>query len=166
MSGLVEEVADADCSRGLAGEVHRQGWSGTPEAAHNRIQFLAAILQVHAGHAEVSKVGRGCRDKQRPIRLVPEAMLGIVVRWRRSERRGSVHHGSRYVSQEFLSRQRASDTTHDQEKGKNSDVSAAHRIRQTEAALSLGQSAHRETKITSRCNCFDLNVCGWNLGNQ
>ena len=34
VAGLVKEVADADCSGGLAGEVHREGRSGTPEAAH------------------------------------------------------------------------------------------------------------------------------------
>jgi len=50
MTGLVEEVAETDDSRGFSDKVRCQACRGPSEDANQRIQFLSSALQVGASH--------------------------------------------------------------------------------------------------------------------
>lgn len=63
MTGLVKEITEADVSRRLTDEIQSQGGGGSAEDTDDRIEFLAAVLEVCAGDSEIGEVGRGCGDK-------------------------------------------------------------------------------------------------------
>ena len=80
MPGFVEQVIDADQAAGFEREVTCQSGSAAAEHARDGIQFLAAIREVGAGHAEVGN-GQSARDgKQDSVLTVPETMLANWLR--------------------------------------------------------------------------------------
>jgi hypothetical protein len=77
MPGLVEEVAEADYSGGLSGEVHGQACAGASEGTDDWIQFPATALQIRAGDCEIRGIASGSCYEQNLIWLVPEFMRGL-----------------------------------------------------------------------------------------
>jgi hypothetical protein len=72
MTGLMEEVAEADHTRGFAGKIHRQSSRAATENSSHRVQFSAAVLQVGASHGEIGNAGRRHGREKDSILRVPE----------------------------------------------------------------------------------------------
>src|SRR5579863_508602 len=75
VAGSVEEIAHTDDRYRLAGKVQSQSRSRAPEDANDRIQFLAAALQISAGHGKIGAIQSRRRKKKCPIFLIPEFVL-------------------------------------------------------------------------------------------
>ena len=56
---FVEEVAETDHTCSFSDEVHGEAWGRAAEDANHGIEFLAATLQIGAGHCEVGGIQRG-----------------------------------------------------------------------------------------------------------
>jgi hypothetical protein len=97
MAGLVEEIAEADDSRGFPDKVRRQARRGAAEQANHRIEFLSPALQIGASYREVSAIQSGSGDEQNAILPIPELVLDAHVRRRDEDWRGSLHKRGRRV---------------------------------------------------------------------
>lgn len=69
---LVEEIAQTDDPGSLAREVQSQRRSRAPKDANDRIQLLAATLQISAGHGKIGAIQSRRREEECPIFLIPE----------------------------------------------------------------------------------------------
>ena len=67
VTGLVEEIADGDDSRGFSDEVHGQARPWSVQRCEPAVQFLSSALQIGAGHREVGASQRGSRGEQYAI---------------------------------------------------------------------------------------------------
>ncbi len=97
MAGLVEEIAEADDSRGFPDKVRRQPRRGAAEQPNHGIQFLSPALQVGASYREVSAIQSGGDDEQNAILPIPELVLDARVRRRDEDWRGSLDKRGRRV---------------------------------------------------------------------
>src|ERR1700758_3516461 len=71
----MEEIVDTEGSSSLADKVQSQSRRRAPEDANDRIQFLAATLQIGAGHGEIGAIQSGRREEECSIFRIPELVL-------------------------------------------------------------------------------------------
>ena len=75
VTGSVEEVAHSDDRNSLAGKVQCQSRGRATEDANDRVEFLATILQIGAGHGEIGAIQSRRSEEECPIFPIPEFVL-------------------------------------------------------------------------------------------
>ena len=75
MSGFMQQITDGDHARCLPGEIGGKCGSATSERTDHRIQFPAAIRQIHVGNSKVRAAEHCYRGKQEAVLAVPKAVL-------------------------------------------------------------------------------------------
>src|ERR1700739_4561524 len=82
----MEEIVDTEGSSSLADKVQSQSRRRAPEDANDRIQFLAATLQIGARHGEIGAIQSRRREEECSILRVPELVLRHRIRGFRHKR--------------------------------------------------------------------------------
>jgi hypothetical protein len=76
VSCLMEEIAESDHTAGFTGEVQSQARRAASEQTGDRVQLLAAVMQVISGYKEVGRAKCEAGRKEQAVLAVPKPMAG------------------------------------------------------------------------------------------
>ena len=74
MSSLVEEIADRNHTGSFSGEIQSEGGSRTAEDSDDRVQFLAAVLEIGTSHGKVGTTECGYGNEENAILPVEKSV--------------------------------------------------------------------------------------------